>query len=389
MPRSSAPRHATALATIATTAATSAAPGPGAGSAPPADTVKATSPAAVETATPAPRFGRKPVNDALARSLVGKTRDTYLGFSGCDAARAGLFLPRCIVLIVGTTTRQTLYQLTDTKCPSAAPRTACYAGYVIGVRADAELAFDAATLTSSVVTNLRVGTKTKAARAVAYALPVKPAATVTQLVRVRGGSSHVEVKVQAGGVTVLDTGWDRMASGTLSCADQAELATNVLGTVGALAGAAVGAYIGVGGALVGLAVAAGGSSASVGLGTPVAITAGAAISASGMAFGAAMALAVREFGNWGAKTTGVVYREVCEHLAQQDQIDPEELETIQRDALTEMGSGGGAASAAGGSLCNATQTMKMTCDDGSQVDVTCESSWSDGVCKMACVAVCD
>ncbi len=391
MPRSSAPRHATvaalALATIATTTATTAAPGPGAGSAPPADTVKATSPAAADTATPTPRFGRKVVNDALARSLVGKTRDAYLGFSRCDAARAGLYLPRCIVLIVGDARRQTLYELVDTKCPAAAPRTACYAGYLIGVRVDAEFAYDVATQTTTMVGNLRVGTKTKAARAVAYALPAKAVATVTQVVRVRGASSHVELKVQAGDVTVLDTGWDRMASGSLTCSDQGELMANTISTVGGMAAIAIGGYIGAGSLIAGATVTLVGVGTTLGAGTGPAATAGAAVSASGIAFGFGMALAVRELGNASGRLAGSLQREVCERLEKADTVDPEELPALEQQAVTEMtGDAGGTAGSS--ALCSGTYTGTTTCEDGSQANVECEAGWSGGECRLSCVAVC-
>ncbi|MBL8623508.1 MAG: hypothetical protein JNK64_19530 [Myxococcales bacterium] len=391
MPRLSAPRHATVaalvLATLATATATTAAPGPGAGSAPPADTVKATSPAAVETATPTPRFGRKLVNDALARSLVGKTRDAYLGFSRCDAARAGLYLPRCIVLIVGDARRQTLYELVDTKCPAAAPRAACYAGYVIGVRVDADFAYDAATQTSTVVGKLRVGTKTKAARAMAYALPLRVVATVTQVVRVRGGSSHVELKVQAGDVTVLDTGWDRMASGSLTCGDQGELVANTVSTVGGMAAIAIAGYVGAGSMIAGATVALVGVGTTLGAGTPPAVAAGAAVSASGVAFGVGMALAVRELGNATGRLAGSLQREVCERLEKVDQLDPEELPALEQQAVTEMTSGAGGSSGSG-ALCGGTYTGTTTCEDGSQAAVECEAGWSGGECRLSCVSVC-
>lgn len=376
-----------ALSTVAAVQPAAAAPGPGAGSALPTDTVKATTPAAVETATPAPRFGRKPVDEALARRLVGKTSDPYLGFSRCDAARAGLYLPRCIVLIVGTATRPTLYQLTDTKCPSAAPRTACYAGFVIGVRADATVAYDAATFTATRAIELRVGIKRKVAGGVAYALPVKAAATVTEVVRVRGGSSHVEVKVQAGGTTVLDTGWDRIASGSLSCGDQGELVTNTIATAGNLAAMAVAGYIGVGSMIAGGTIAVVGIGGSAGAGTAPAIAAGGAVSASGIAFGVGMALAVRESSVWAGRWAGTVQREVCDRLTQVDELDPEELDAIERAAVTEMESGAGGASGTG-ALCGGTYAATTTCEDGTQAEAQCEAGWSGGECRLTCVSVC-
>ncbi len=392
MPRSSplVPALATlaTLASLALTPIAMAGPGPGAGSATPTDAVKASGPTAVAAGTPTPRFDRKLVDDVLARRLVRRAGDAYLGFARCDAARPGLYLPRCIVLLVGDAKRQTAYELTDTKCPAAAPRAACYAGFVIGVRADAELAYDPATGTTTSVTGLRVGTRTKAARGSTYALTGK-VATVTHVVRLQGASSHVELKVQAGGVTVIDTGWDRMAAGSLTCGDQGELVSNTVATIGSLAAVAIGGYIGLGSMIGGATLAVVGAGATLGAGTAPAVAAGAALSASGIAFGAAMALALRELGVWTGRLTGTMHREACEMLEKIDHLDPEAIEQIGKDAASEMGSGGsGGGSGGSGALCTGTFSGTTTCEDGSETPLECEAGWSGGECQMTCVSIC-